>query len=370
MGKHIAIVIDSLAGGGAEKVMLTLARALQKQGHRPHLLVIEKFCTYDIPSDIPVSFCFPKKEKFITSIWKLSSSVKRVRSWINDIESKHGHFDSFISNLDKSNLLMVRANVPRLFCVVHNSIKAELNREKKLGIFNYLNIKKSKKSLNSQHIITVSDGITREIESLPWLNPKSISRIYNPFEFAQLHEKAEISVDNLPKEPYMIHVGRVAKQKRHDVLFQALKLMNNPIKLVLLCVNVKKAQKLAKRIGVENRIIFVGFQQNPYVWIKNAKLLVLSSDYEGFGMVLVESLALNTPVVSTDCHHGPNEILTDDLKQWLVPTNEPKSLAQALDKNLSQKHQVDNASILKELDANQIAQHYIEVMDQRASSIA
>ena len=62
MGKHIAIVIDSLAGGGAGKVMLTLARALQQQGHRPHLLVIENFCTYDIPSDIPI-FLFSSKKK-------------------------------------------------------------------------------------------------------------------------------------------------------------------------------------------------------------------------------------------------------------------------------------------------------------------
>ena len=110
----------------------------------------------------------------------------------------------------------------------------------------------------------------------------------------------------------------------------------------------------------------LGFNKNPYAWMKHAKLLVLSSDYEGFGMVLVEALALNTPVVSTDCHHGPNEILTDDLEQWLlVPTNEPELLAQALDKNLSQKHQVDNASILKELDASKIAQHYISVMENR-----
>lgn len=370
MGKRIGIVIDSLAGGGAEKVMLTLARALQQQGHHPHLLVIEKFCTYDIPSDIPISFCFPKKEKFITSIWKLSSSVKRVRLWIKDVESQYGHFDSFISNLDKSNLLMVRANVPRLFCVIHSLIGVELSRSKRLGLFNYLRLKKAKNALNNQHIITVSDEIKHEIETLSWLKPKSLQRIYNPFDFADLYSSAQVKIADLPQEPYMVHVGRVVRAKRHDVLFKALKLMEKPIKLVLLCANVKKAQKLAKRLDVEDRIICVGFQQNPYVWMKHAKLLVLSSDYEGFGMVLVESLALNTPVVSTACY-GPKEILTDDLEQWLVPTDNPELLAQALDKNLSQTHhQVDNASILKELDGNKIAQHYIEVLDQRAPSIA
>ena len=139
--------------------------------------------------------------------------MKRVCSWIENVESQYGYFDSFISNLDKSNLLMVRANVSRLFCVVHNSIEAELKSRKKTRVVELFKRKKAKKALNHQHVITVSEGITKEIQSLSWLHPKTIDRVYNPFNFSDLHNQAHREIDSLPKEPYMIHVGRVAKQK-------------------------------------------------------------------------------------------------------------------------------------------------------------
>jgi glycosyltransferase involved in cell wall biosynthesis len=91
-----------------------------------------------------------------------------------------------------------------------------------------------------------------------------------------------------------------------------------------------------EELGLQDKVIFKGFNSNPFPYIKNAKALVLSSDFEGFGMVLVEALVLGTPIVSTDCPSGPNEILVDELKPFLSPVGDSEALAKNIKKMVSQ----------------------------------
>ena len=84
----------------------------------------------------------------------------------------------------------------------------------------------------------------------------------------------------------------------------------------------EKIQKLAAEEGVADRVLFLGWKSNPYPYIKQAKLLLLTSDEEGMPRAVVEALILHTPVVSTDCPSGPNEVLTGELSSYLVPTGD------------------------------------------------
>lgn len=81
--------------------------------------------------------------------------------------------------------------------------------------------------------------------------------------------------------------------------------------------------------------------QNPFVWLKNARLLVLSSDYEGLPNVLIESLLSQTPVLSTDCPHGPAEILKNFQPDWLVPMTDVAQLAMKIKTMAEQPTAVD-----------------------------
>ena len=87
---------------------------------------------------------------------------------------------------------------------------------------------------------------------------------------------------------------------------------------------------LIEELGLRNKIILPGFQANPYIWMKHADLFVPSSDYEGFGNVIVESIICGTKVVSTDCPSGPSEILTGELAQFLCPPGDPVALAEKI----------------------------------------
>ncbi|MCL1147770.1 glycosyltransferase [Shewanella sp. 10N.261.52.F9] len=362
--KRIAIVIDSLAGGGAEKVMLTLANELIKQGHEPHLLVLFDHCEHHIEKNIPIHFCFDKKQdKYLDSFWNIKKSAQRLDEWIGKVEIKTGKFDLFISNLDKTNLLMSHSKVSPLYFVVHSSIEEPLKRNKKLGPFAYFKMLRAKKALTGKHLITVSEGIKQEIEKVGRIVPASITTIYNPFEIEKIEQQAQEEVTGIPEGDFLIHVGRFAKPKRHDVLFEAIKLMKHDIPLVLLCNNPKKATRVAKKLGVLDRVIIPGFQQNPYPWIKAAKLMVLSSDYEGLPTVLIESLVCKTPVVSTNCDHGPKEILTGDLAHYLVPRRDPESLALKIDEALESYPQISNIDLLKQVDAHQVCLSYLDLIN-------
>ncbi|MFQ6372834.1 glycosyltransferase [Shewanella sp. YIC-542] len=360
--KRIAIVINSLSGGGAEKVMLTLAKGLQAKGHEPHLLVLERAVEHAVPADIPVHFCFADDDRNLDSFWKLGASAAKLKQFISQLQQHVGSFDLFLSNLHQTNLLMTRTGVAPLYCVVHNSMNEELKRQRKLGPFAWLDMWRAHKALDGQHLVAVSEGVADELRHSRRITPASVTTIYNPFELDEIRQLAQQPVSELPAGDYMIHVGRFARQKRHDVLFAALAKMQHDIPLVLLCSNRKKALKAVRKFGLEQRVIVPGFQQNPFPWIKRAKVLMLSSDYEGLPTVLIEALAVGTPVVSTLCKHGPKEILSGYLAQWLVPRRDPQALAAKLDVVLEQSPDVSDADILDKVTLDAIVERYLALI--------
>ncbi|WP_102798545.1 glycosyltransferase [Bowmanella denitrificans] len=363
MSKRIAIVIDSLAGGGAERSMLTLAVAMQNLGHQPYLLVLQEFGLYHVPASLPVYYWQKGKHRSCDPILGMEKLAQDFRNWIERIQTEVGQFDAYYSNLDKSNLLMSRAQVTPSFYVVHNAIQEELNKQKRMGPIKYYKMYRAKRALDKKDLITVSAGIAKELESCKLASPNSVKTIYNPFDIADIKLQSEQQVAGLPQTDYIIHVGRFAKQKRHDVLFRALRHCQTSLPVVLLCNNIKKARKMAKVYGVEDKVILPGFQSNPYPWIKQAKLMVLSSDHEGLGNVLIESLICGTPVVSTDCPHGPREIMTGFLSEFLVPCRDHKSLAKAIDKALCSYPDLQSVEILKQVDASTVAKSYLKLIE-------
>ena len=88
--------------------------------------------------------------------------------------------------------------------------------------------------------------------------------------------------------------------------------------------------RLAEELGVAERIDLPGFQVNPFAYMSKARLMVHSSKYEGFPNVLVQAMACGTPVVSTDCDHGPREILEDEKWGRLVPVGDSEAMAEAI----------------------------------------
>jgi glycosyltransferase involved in cell wall biosynthesis len=181
-------------------------------------------------------------------------------------------------------------------------------------------------------LITVSEGLQLDITELGRARPDRMITIPNPFDLDQIRTLSQ-DVCPLEGELFLLHVGRFRAVKRHDRLFEAFQLSNYAGKLVLLGTGSRQEEQelhyLCDQMGIEKRVIFAGFNTNPYPYLRAAEALILSSDFEGFGNVLVEALACGTPVVSTDCPYGPREILTGDLARGLSELS-AESLAQCL----------------------------------------
>ena len=355
---NVVIVIDSLAGGGAEKVMLTLAQQLIKE-HCVTILSLADNFEYAIPEQIKVESLFTDRASKVDRFWKINKSVAKLEAWFSNKQQDIGAIDLVLSNLDRSNNLLAKSAVKNVHFVMHNSVNAELARQKKLGPFSYRYLKKSKQNLNGKSLVCVSKGVEQEINQGDLITPSAITTIYNPFDLADIKRQSNEVNTAIPQSPYLIHVGRLAKQKRHDILFAAFAKLDKKYKLVLLCNKPVKAFKLAKEYGIEEQLIVPGFEQNPYNWIKHAQALVLSSDFEGLPTVLIEALAVGTPVISTNCTFGPSEILKGELANYLVPVGNSEELSAKIKQVLANKPNVENAEILQKVNAELVAQQYL-----------
>lgn len=352
---RIAILIDSLAGGGAERVMLTLAQTLSGQGHACIVLVLDDAREHDLPPKIPV---FSLK---INNMFDRYFPSKVLAAKLNSIETQYGKFDLHISNLEKTNLAVSKLNLSNTVYVVHNSIAHTLS-VRWLQPFKWWMVRQSLKGLTGKDVVAVSQGVADGIIRSALIKPKSLTTIYNPLDLNEVTTLSGALDDAIPSEPYLIHVGRVARQKRHDVLFEALSKVEAPIKLVCLCKNVRKARKLAEKYGVQDRVILPGFKRNPYPWIKGAKALVLSSDFEGFPTVLIESLSLGVNAISSDCDYGPREILTGPLGRWLVEPGNPNALAKKINDYLDEPPSYYRPEILNEVENIKAASRYLTLV--------
>ena len=128
-------------------------------------------------------------------------------------------------------------------------------------------------------------------------------------------------------------------------------------------------ESLAKDLGVSDRVTFAGFHADPTAFYKTADVFALSSDYEGFGNVIVEALACGTPVVSTDCPSGPAEILDGGRHGTLVPVDDEVALAQALGKSLSDSPDSDALrGRAAEFSPERAARLYLDLLSATARS--
>jgi heptosyltransferase-3 len=161
-----------------------------------------------------------------------------------------------------------------------------------------------------------------------------IEQIYNPIDLVEIKK---LSIEKVPDDlppSFIIHVARAIGQKRHDLMLDAWKLVDTNIKLVLLTDNVSQVQTLVAERNLQERCIVKAFTKNPFPLMAKARLLVLTSDFEGFGLVLVESIISGTPVIATDCNYGPAEILKENYPKHLVPRNDEFQLAKKISSTL------------------------------------
>jgi glycosyltransferase involved in cell wall biosynthesis len=295
----IVLAIPTLQGNGAERVALTLATGFTQQGCEVHIvLTLRNLVELDFESNGKFRIHYFKQHYR----WIPRAIRGKILAPLLDrfIIKKCGKPNLVLSNLLPSDRILCHSKL-NAYLIIHNIMSQYKESENT----------EMESIYTKKPVVCVSKGVKEDFDKI--FNSQYPScYIYNPVDMDFVKQK---SFEFKPKyRDYLIHVGKFKEQKKHDILIKAYYQsgIENPLILVGQGYLQKECEDLVDKLKLKEKVIFAGFQSNPYPFIRYAKLMILSSDSEGFGMVITESLALDTPVISTNCPSGPSEILPKD----------------------------------------------------------
>lgn len=353
---HIAVCINTLSVGGAEKAAINLVESLLKAGHQAHLIVLHKHGQYQLPKNFPVTFIHHKK-RLKLPLFRRQRMAKKLTRTLKKLAIS---FDLILSNLHHCNQVLSKTKLDNIWYIIHSP----LSRELKYSTQPEKHLKQKIKIYDGQKLIAVSHSIADDIRDNALITPQQLTVIHNAYDIDKITQLATAAPDNLPQTPYYLFVARFSPEKRFDIAFSAFSQFQSNVKLVVLTNDQQAVLTMAAQYQLTERIICPGFTQNPYPWFKQAKLLFNCSDYEGFPNTFVEALILNTPVISFKFDNKIPEALTGKLENWVVASN----TAQALTEKFYQAEQHQFSNINADILPKVCAEYVIKQIESLKSS--
>jgi glycosyltransferase involved in cell wall biosynthesis len=332
--QRLSFFLPGLYGGGAERVVLNLVKGIASRGYPLDMVLARAEGPFlnEVPNSVRLIDL--KASRVLSSTPGLARYLRQERP-------------AALSSILYANLVAVWAKrmtgmSQRVILAEHNTLSSVVEGvvDPRWGIYPRL----ARWFYPwADGIIAVSTGVADDLAQMIKIPRESIQVVHNPIVTPDLFEKSR-AIPDYPwfrngQPPVVLAVGRLTKQKAFDVLIRAFFEVkkNHRVRLMILGEGEERPalEGLIKEYGLEQDIILPGFVQNPYPYMTHAAVFVLSSRWEGLPTVLVEAMALGTPVISTDCPSGPREILLDGKYGQLVPVEEPFALASAIASSLS-----------------------------------
>ncbi len=315
----ICIVVGSLANGGLERTTALLSKMLEKADYDVHLALLENKVDYEYGGKLySIDEGKNLKKENIIQKWKRFGKFRKYLQ-----ENK---FDYVIDARCRANpiieiiyLFIIYKGIKKIYTIHSFKIKNYLTRHRCIG---KLIIHKSDK------IICVSKEIEKAVHQL--IPNKKSTVIYNPIEVFNSKQLSPIP------SKYILFLGRVDDETKNlKLLIDAYRLSQlNSAGVWLMIVGDGPSKNDIEKYITDQRlnecVQIRAYTPDVYNYLKNAHFLVLSSRYEGFPVVLVESLSIGTPVVSVDCKSGPNEIIIHEKNGLLVENYNPQKLGDAM----------------------------------------
>jgi len=378
--QKLSILIYSLAGGGAERVVSVLLHELKEQ-YDITLVLMRKKIDYEIPKDTKIHFLEDSNpyENGIVKLLKLPYLGWKYKKFCQR------------NGIDISLAFMNRPSYVSIFAKIFGNKNYTIISERTTPSMMYREdniLSKVSKVLikklypKADFIISNSEGNRIDLLDNFQIEASKIETVYNPFDLDKIKKLSLEKVDNYEFTKFtFISVGRLDTGKNHKLLIDAFSELDvDKVELIILGEGSLRAEleKQIKELNLEKSVSLLGFDNNPYKYFSKADAFVFSSLYEGFPNVLVEALACGLPVISTDCKSGPREILSPDsdfsfqlqesieLSDYgiLVPINKKKELIEAMEYMMYKfdKSNVENRA--KNFNKERIVKEYIKVLNK------
>lgn len=357
---HLAIFIPSMCVGGTEKAMLNLATDLSRRGHRVDMVLARAEGAYVDELPATVRIVNLDSSRVLTS---LPALVNYLRTHSPEV---------MLSALTHANLVAVwarRLSGARTRLVVSErstlSIAAPLANALLGHIFPVL----ARRFYPwADRVVAVSNGVAADLIERIGIPVEKVSVIDNPVITPEFDRKMHGSVKHpwfgVDGSPVVLATGRLTREKDYPTLLRAFKtvIQSSNARLVILGEGEERTslEGLVRELYLQDVVSLPGYTKNPYPYMAQADVFVLSSQLEGLPAVLIEALACGTPVVSTDCPSGAREILNDGEYGVLVPVGDSDRLASAIAKALRNGHSHMPASALSRFELNHAVDSYIK----------
>ncbi|MBE1527225.1 N-acetylgalactosamine-N,N'-diacetylbacillosaminyl-diphospho-undecaprenol 4-alpha-N-acetylgalactosaminyltransferase [Sphingopyxis sp. OAS728] len=334
--KRILFAINSLAGGGAERVLATLLGGSTpwRERYDIHLALLDdEPRAYDVPEWVEVHQ-LDARHKFLPSLTQLRALVGRLSP------------DATLS-------FLTRANVANAWAMAGRGrpwlISERVNTSAHLGSARAAKAMVRMVYPRAAHVIAVSDGVVDDLAANFGVARARMSSIANPVDHERIAKLAAEQPSFTPPGPYIVAAGRLMPNKNFPLLLRAYAKAAPLERLVLLGEGPERGalEALAASLGIADRVDMPGFVANPFAVVARAEAYAMPSNAEGFPNGLVEAMACGLPVVATNCASGPSEILADRPRETiagaidvdagaLVPTNDVEAFAAALGRVLAE----------------------------------
>lgn len=327
--------VPTLGNGGAEMHLLRLLNHFDREQIRPLLAVARKGGSYEsrLSSDVPVHLC--GWSALPSSTLRAQAAVPGLRRLLRREEPS-----AVVALLEHAVVATAQAlqglphPKPVFVAGIQNNLEKTLDHLPR-WTRGWLRRDILSAYAQADHVIALSHGVE---ESLLELVPALAGRVSVVHNAGYDQEVERLALEepslSLPFGPLFLGCGRLTEQKDFPTLLRAFARIKSEVagELWILGEGPLRGnlEREAAALGLSERVHLPGFVKNPFAFMARASTFVLSSRWEGFGNVITEAMACGTPVISTDCPHGPREIL--EAGQWgdLVPVGDVAALANAM----------------------------------------
>jgi glycosyltransferase involved in cell wall biosynthesis len=362
--KRIAVFLQDLKGGGAEKMMVNLCNEFTKKGCQVDLLLVRKEGPYVDRLNDDINVISLNCKKVLFSLIPLIIYLRKYRP------------DAFLSTFPHVNIMAIIARKisgVKLTLVIREANNVELSKKNA----RQLSIRISYMLLPffyrfADHIVAISEGLGKQLKRLIPSKKTDTHVIYNPVIDDTIDTMLQSPIPpgfefikNI-KKPIIMGMGRLVPQKDFETLIKAFKIVREKkdASLVILGEGYLREEllKLAEDLNISNDVYLPGFTNNPYKVLSMGDIFVLSSRWEGFGNVLVEAMYCGLSVVSTDCPSGPSEILSGGLYGKLTPVGDADEIANELQYLSSISTNVNLHHYLSKFSLKSISTQYLSLL--------
>jgi glycosyltransferase involved in cell wall biosynthesis len=325
----IALFMPNLAGGGAERVMLTLGMAFASRGYSVDLIVLqaEGELLEELPDELKLISLDASRPR--SSVWPLQRYLRKTRPEV---------LWSTLSQLNWAACLAVRLSGGATRCIVREASQLSLELAGADRLSRWLRPKLLRRACSKARYVAVSKGSASDLAAVLGLPERQVQVVYNPV----IDDAFSARAAEAPDHPWfrdgapsvILAVGRLHAAKGYDLLLEAFARLyrHTRARLVILGEGPERSALEAQKreLGLDSVVAMPGFVTNPVAYMSRAAVFVLSSRREGLPGALIQALASGTPVVATDCPSGPAEVLDGGRFGRLVAPDDPAALAGAL----------------------------------------